>query len=112
MFIVSAECRIQKIVSASRRKVSEVEDEYVCFEACCTGNQVILLSPAYSLWGGNFYRRQTKFGLGQGNVFTGVCLSTGGSIYDVTSCLAAWSRVPSRGVSVPGPMFLPGGWSL
>ena len=32
-----------------------------------------------------------------------------GSLYDVTSCLAAWSHVPSRGVSIPGPMFLPGG---
>ena len=35
----------------------------------------------------------------------------GGSLYDVTSCLAVWSRshVPSRGVCVSGPMFLPGG---
>ena len=44
----------------------------------------------------------------------------GESLYDVTSCLAAWSDVPSRGslslvpcssqgVSIPGPMFLPGG---
>ena len=32
----------------------------------------------------------------------------GGSLYDVTSCLAAWSHVPSR-VSVSGSMFLPGG---
>ena len=29
-----------------------------------------------------------------------------GSLYDVTSCLAAWSHVPSGGVSVSGPMFL------
>ena len=49
--------------------------------------------------------------LGQGNVITGVCLSTGGSLYDVTSCLAASSHVPS-GASVPGPMFLLGGLSL
>ena len=33
----------------------------------------------------------------QGNVFTGVCLSTGGSLYNVTSCLAAWSHVFSGG---------------
>ena len=46
---------------------------------------------------------------GQGNIFTVVCLSTGGSLYDVTSYLAAWSYAPSRGVSVPGPMFPPGG---
>ena len=32
----------------------------------------------------------------------------GGSLYDDTSCLAAWSRVPSAGVSVSGPMFLLG----
>ena len=46
-----------------------------------------------------------------------VILFTNGSLYDVTSCLAAWSHVPleeslclvhvpSSGVSVPGPMFL------
>ena len=33
-------------------------------------------------------------------------------MYDVTSCLTAWSHVPPRGVSVSGLMFLPGGWSL
>ena len=40
-----------------------------------------------------------------------VILSTGrrGSLYDVTSCLAAWYHVPSMGVSVSGPMFLLGG---
>ena len=38
-----------------------------------------------------------KRSLGQGNVCTGVCLSTGGSLYDVTSYLDAWSHVPSRG---------------
>ena len=33
-----------------------------------------------------------------------------GSLCNVTSCLAAWSHVPSRGrVSVSGPMFLQGG---
>ena len=33
-----------------------------------------------------------------------------GSLYDVTSCLAAWSHIPSGGrVSVSGSMFLPGG---
>ena len=34
----------------------------------------------------------------------------GGSLYDVTSCLAVRSPVPyGKGVSMPGPMFLPGG---
>ena len=39
-----------------------------------------------------------------------VILSTGrGSLYDVTSYLAAWSHVPSgEGVSIPGPLFLLG----
>ena len=50
-----------------------------------------------------------KRSLGQGNIFRGVCLSTGRSLYDVTSCLAVWSHVPSRLVSVPSPMFLLGG---
>ena len=36
-----------------------------------------------------------KWSLRQGNIFTGVCLSMG-SLYDVTSCLAAWSHIPSR----------------
>ena len=27
----------------------------------------------------------------------------------VSICLAAWSHVPSRGISVPGPMFFWGG---
>ena len=45
-----------------------------------------------------------KGSLGQGNVFIGVCSQTGGSLYDVTSGLAAWSHIPSRGVSVSGPM--------
>ena len=39
-----------------------------------------------------------KQSLGQGNDFTRVCHSVhGGSLYDVTSCLAARSHVPSRG---------------
>ena len=43
-----------------------------------------------------------KRSLGQGNIFTGMCQSfcpwgREGSLYDVTSCLAAWSHVPSRG---------------
>ena len=49
-----------------------------------------------------------KRSLEQGNVFTGVCLSTGG-LCDVTSCLAAWSHIPSggslsRGVCVRGSL--------
>ena len=41
-----------------------------------------------------------KLSLGQGNVFTGECqlfCSGGESLYDVTSCLADWSHVPSGG---------------
>ena len=54
-----------------------------------------------------------KRSLGQGNIFTGMCQSfcPWGSLYAVTSCLAAWSHAPSRGVSVPGPMFLQGSLS-
>ena len=40
----------------------------------------------------------SKRSVGQGNVFTHVCHSVysgRGSLYDVTSCLAAWSHVPS-----------------
>ena len=48
--------------------------------------------------------------LGQGNVFTGVCLSTGCvSLYDATSCLADWSHVLSRGLLSLVQIFLPGG---
>ena len=36
-----------------------------------------------------------KRSLGQGNVFTGVCLSIGE--YDVTSCLVVWFHVHSKG---------------
>ena len=52
-----------------------------------------------------------KRSLGKGNVFTRLSFcSWEGSLYDVTSCLAAWSHVPSGvGVSVSGPMFLLGG---
>ena len=65
-----------------------------------------------------------KRSLGQGNVFTRMCHSVHGgrgSLYDVTSCLAAWSHVLSGGsvsgpmyflgVSVSGPIFLPEGVS-
>ena len=44
-----------------------------------------------------------KPSLGQGNVFTNVChvVHRGeGSLYDVTSCLAAWSHVPRRFLSL------------
>ena len=48
---------------------------------------------------GSYYRPQTK--LREGIVFTGVCLSKvgWGSLYDVTSCLAAWSHAPSGDLS-------------
>ena len=62
---------------------------------------------------GDYYRPQTK--LWEGNVFTPVCQSfcSRGSLYDIISCLAAWSYVPSGvGVSVSGPMFLLRGLSL
>ena len=40
-----------------------------------------------------------KRSLGKGNVFTGVCLrGKGVYLYDVTSCLAAWSHDPSGGL--------------
>ena len=53
-----------------------------------------------------------KRSLGQGNVSTRFCHSVHGkgggrgSLYDVISCLAAWSMFLPEGVSVPGPMFL------
>ena len=34
-------------------------------------------------------------------IFTGVCLSTGRGVSDVTSCLAVWSHVPSSGGLCP-----------
>ena len=49
-----------------------------------------------------------KRSLGQGNNVRNICHSVGGGLYDVTSCLDAWSRVPSgggslsRGISVQG----------
>ena len=40
-----------------------------------------------------------KRSLGKGDVFTGVCLrGKGVYLYDVTSCLAAWSHDPSGGL--------------
>ena len=48
-----------------------------------------------------FINTVRKPSLGQGNVFTPVCLFTGG--------VSSWSHVPSWRVSVPGPMFLLGG---
>ena len=40
-----------------------------------------------------------------------VILSTGGSLYDVTSCLAAWSHVPSRGLPPGGSVSEEGEWA-
>ena len=49
----------------------------------------------------------------KGNVFTPVFQSfcSQGGLYDVTSCLAVWSHVLSRG-SLSGPMFFIGGLCL
>ena len=52
------------------------------------------LPPANEVWGKVIFSATCVFLFG------------GGYLYDVTSCLAAWSHVPSgKGVSVPGPMF-------
>ena len=67
----------------------------------CTCLRCILLAPANKVWGKVMFL----------HVYT--CLSflfRGGSLYDVTSCMAAWSHVPSRrslslvpcGVCLPG----------
>ena len=54
-----------------------------------------------------------KRSLGQGNVFAGDCLSTGGSLFDVTSCLADWSNVPFGGsLSLVQCSFWGGGGSV
>ena len=57
----------------------------------------------------NFYPLANEF---WGKViFSEVCVRNSvyrGSLYDVTSFLAAWSYISSRGVSFPGAMFLPG----
>ena len=48
---------------------------------------------------GNFYRPQRS--CGQGNVFTGVCLSTGGRVYCLSAC---WDAIPPRTRQTPpGP---------
>ena len=72
-----------------------VIDECLYLRIDSSNRHVIITARRRSLW--------------QGNVFTPVCLFTLGSLYDVTSCLTAWSHVPSKAVSVSGPMFLLGG---
>ena len=60
-----------------------------------------LLPPANEVWG--------KV------MFSQACVShsvRGGSLYDVTSCLAAWCHAPFARVSVSGPMFFPEGVSV
>ena len=53
-----------------------------------------------------------KRSLVQGNVFIRMCHSVqGGSLYDVTSCLAAWSHVPSGGSLSRGASVQEGGLS-
>ena len=71
---------------------------------------VLSIHPSSCIEQSGFWRLlpSANESLGQGNIFTGVCLSTGGSLYDVTSCLAAWFHVPFRAVS----FFDPKGWSL
>ena len=71
-----------------------------------------LLPPANEVWGKVMFLHKTII------LFIGEA-----GLYDVISCLAAWSHVPSRGlclwshvpprgVSVSGSMFLPGGLCL
>ena len=67
-------------VTSKSTKFSPLE---ICLEMWVPCSLVLLLPPA---------------NLGQGNVFTHVCHSVHGSgLYDVTSCLATWCHVPSRG---------------
>ena len=61
----------------------------------------------------------SKWSLGEGNIFTGICKSfcpQGGSLYDVTCCLAAWFHVPSGDLCpwshVPTRGLYPGGVSV
>ena len=65
----------------------------------------------------DYYRLQTKFGARQYfHMHVSVILSTGGSLYDVTSCLTpwslweggmcAWSHIPSWEVSVWGGLWV------
>ena len=44
--------------------------------------------------------------MNEDNIFRSVCPQDE-SLNDVISCLAAWFLVPSRGVALSGPMFLP-----
>ena len=81
---------------------------------CHSGQEIVLKVRTSGFLSTRVHYEQVittrKRSLGQGNVFTHVCYSVHrgrGSLYDVTSCLVAWSHVPS-GVSVSGPMFLPG----
>ena len=71
----------------------------------------LLLPPVNEVWGKVMFLHMS------------VILSTGGSLHDVPSCLAAWSHVTSwgslslvpcsfQGVSVPDPMFVPDGVSV
>ena len=60
----------------------------------------MLLPPVNKVWGKVIFSRVFF-------LFTGG--KKGAALYDVTSCLAAWSHVPSTGVSVPGSMFCPQG---
>ena len=49
---------------------------------------------------------------GEGNVFTPVGHSDSGGVYGVTSCLAAWSHVPSGRVSILGGEGLHPEWGM
>ena len=65
-----------------------------------TSNRRLKLLPfANEVWGKVIFLKRVSF-------------YSGGTLYYVTSCLTAWSHVPSRKVSVPGPTFLSGSLCL
>ena len=67
-----------------------------------TSSATMLLPPANEVRGMLCFYSRLSF-----------CPKVGqGSLYDITSCLADWAHVPWRGLSVSGPMLLPGGLCL
>ena len=67
---------------------------FLCLNTHCTHN------VQHNLELFNFIFTARKRSLGKGNIFTGICLSTAGSLYDFTSCLAAWSMFLLTGRSL------------